>query len=296
MHSALRDADALVVEGLEIGAREVDAARALAVVCKFGLITDNIDADACKRRGIAVRTVRRRTNVAVAEYTLALMLALARKIAALNGRVTVERISAAGEPYRAYDTRYVGTNNYAREGTACNLADATVGILGMGEVGREVARRARAFGARLIYHQRHRLSAAAETVHAVEYRSLPELFSEADFLTLHVPLSATTRGLVGEDLLSRMKSGSFLINTSRAPIVERQALLETLASGRLGGVALDVQYEEPVRADDPLLGFGNVLLTPHVAGGSRRNITGDIEEVVLAICDSLQYKKQTRVT
>lgn len=293
---ALRDADAAVVESLEIRAPELDAARALAVVCKFGLITTNIDVASCEQRGITVRTVRRRTNVAVAEHTLALMLALAKKVTSLNRRVTIERIGAAGRPYRPYDKRYVGTNNYAREGAARNLADSVVGILGMGEIGREVAQRTRAFGATLIYHQRRRLPAAEEAQLAVEYRSLPGLFSEADFLTVHVPLTADTRGLVSEELLSRMRPDSFLINTSRAPIIEREALLGALNSGRLGGAAMDVQYEEPMRADDPLLACGSLVLTPHVAGGSRRNITGDIGEVVLGICESLPHKRQIMVT
>jgi len=150
----------------------------------------------------------------------------------------------------------------------------------MGEIGREVAQRARAFGAGVIYHQRHRLSPADEAQLTISYSALPELFSTADIVTLHLPLTDDTRGLIGRALLGRMKPGSFLINTSRAHIVERQALIDALQSG-LDGAAFDVQYDEPVRPDDPLLGLANVLLTPHVAGGARTNLTGDIEELVL---------------
>lgn len=292
LRAALPGADAAVVEGLAIGVPELEAADVLAVVCKFGVITDHIDLAACARRGVRVRAIRRRTNAAVAEFTLASMLELCRNFRGLNGRVTVERIGAAGGPYRPYDTRYVGMNNYARAGGARNLADATVGILGMGEVGREVAGRARAFGAKVIYFQRNRLPPDLEHRLGIGYRAPRELFSQADFVTLHLPLSRQTRGLVGRELLACMRPGSFLINTAGAGIVERHALLDALGSGRLGGAALDVHYEEPMRADDALLAFPNVLLTPHVAGGSRRNIVGDIEEILLEVNDAVEHRRR----
>ena len=294
LRSTLRDADAAVVEGLEIGDVELGAAKSLRVVCKFGMITDNIDNAACERSGVRVETVRRRTNIAVAEHSLTLMLALIKKITTLNGRVTVERINAAGRSYRPYDTRHVGHNNYARQSELRNLAGLTLGIIGMGEVGREVALRARAFGLRVIYHQRRRLAPADESAFGASYGTLPELFSAANIVTLHLPLTSETRGLVNGELLGQMKPGSFLINTSRAAITDREALINTLKSGRLDGAALDVQYEEPVRSDDPLLGFENVLLTPHLAGGSRTNLTGDVEEVVLKVRDGLDTSDRDR--
>jgi phosphoglycerate dehydrogenase-like enzyme len=294
LRSSLRDADAVVVEGLEIGDVELGAAKSLKVVCKFGTVTDNINLAACEHRGVRVETVRRRTNIAVAEHSLALMLALIKKITTLNGCVTVERINAPGRSYRPYDTRHVGHNNYARQGGLRNLAGLTVGILGMGEIGREVALRARAFGLRVIYHQRRRLSPADESALAASYCALPELFSAANIVTLHLPLTRETRGLIGGELLGCMKPGSFLINTSRAQIIDRRALIDALKSGGLDGAALDVQYDEPVRSDDPLLGFENVLLTPHVAGGSRTNLTEDVEEVVLKVRDGLDKSDRDR--
>jgi len=283
LRSSLRDVDAVVVEKLEIGDVEIGAAASLSLVCKFGTVTDNINLAACARRSVRVETVRRRINIAVAEHTLALMLALIKKMTTLNGSVTVERIDAGGQSYRPYDTRHVGSNNYARQGGLRNLAGLTLGIIGMGEVGREVALRARAFGLRVIYHQRRRLSPADESVFGASHCALSELFSAANIVTLHLPLTRETRGLVERELLECMKPGSFLINTSRAQIVDRKALIDALRTGRLDGAGLDVQYDEPVRSDDPLLGFENVLLTPHVAGGSRTNLTKDIEEVVLKI-------------
>lgn len=287
LRAALPGAAAVVVESLEIADAELEAGAALAMVCKFGRITDNIDLEACARRGVRTHAVRRRTNIAVAEFALACMLEFARNIVALNGRVTVERIGTAEAPYRPYDTRYVGMNNYARAGGARNLADSTVGIFGMGETGRELAALARAFGAKVVYSQRRRLDPALEAGLGVAYRKPRALFSEADFVSLHLPLTAQTRGLVGRELLGAMKPGAFLVNTARAAVIGREALIEALESGRLGGAALDVHYEEPVPADDALLAFPNVLLTPHVAGGSRRNIIGDIEEIVLQAHDAM---------
>lgn len=155
---------------------------------------------------VLFETVRRRTNIAAAEHALALMLALAKKVAWLNGCVTAERISAACRDYRPYDTRHVGTNNYAREGGLRNLAGLTLGILGMGEIGREVALRARAFGMGVIYHQRRRL-AADEAQFAARYCALSELFSAADIVTLHLPLTRETRGLVGLELFGVHEAG-----------------------------------------------------------------------------------------
>jgi phosphoglycerate dehydrogenase-like enzyme len=291
LRTSLSNAEAVVVEGLEVGEAELGRAESLRVVCKFGTVTDNINVPACERRGVQVQSVRRRTNIAVAEHSMALMLALVKKIAMLNGQVTAERINAAGRSYRPYDTRHVGNNNYTREGGLRNLAGLTLGILGMGEIGREVALRARSFGMSVIYHQRRRLSPADESGHDASYCALPELFSGADIVTLHLPLDQKTRGLIGRELLGRMKSGSLLINTSRAQILDRQALIDTLRTGGLAGVALDVQYEEPVRSDDLLLRLANVVLTPHVAGGARTNLTQDVEEIVLKIQDGIRQRQ-----
>jgi phosphoglycerate dehydrogenase-like enzyme len=291
LREAIRDADAVVVEKLAIGTAELMGARSLAVVCKFGAITDNIDLAACRRRRVPVHAVRRRTNIAVAEHVFALMLASLKRLPAVNGYVTEERMRAAGSPYRPYDRRHAGGNNYARIAGLRNLSGLTLGLLGMGEIGREVAARARAFGMNLIYHQRHRLNAAAEAGFAVRHCTLHALFSAADVVSVHVPLSPATRGMVGDRELRCMKPGSLLVNTSRAEIVERAALTSLLKSGTIRA-ALDVQYDEPVTAGDPLLALDNVLLTPHIAGGPRVNPAGDIEEIVSCIWGSMRGRSQ----
>lgn len=291
LREALRDADAAVVEKLAIGKAELTAGRSLAAVCKFGTIADNIDLAACGRKRLPVLMVRRRTNIAVAEHALALMLASLKRLPAVSGYVTAERMTAAGKPFRPYDRRHAGGNNYARVAGLRNLSGLTLGLLGMGEIGREVAMRARSFGMSLIYHQRHRLDAATEAGLAARHRTLPALFAGADVVSVHVPLNPATRGMIGARELGLMKPGSLLVNTSRAEIVERGALTAALRSGTIGA-ALDVQYEEPVAAGDPLLGLDNVLLTPHIAGGPRVNPAGDIEEIVSRIWRSMRGRSR----
>lgn len=288
--AALAGASALVVEGLSVGERELAAADGLALVHKFGALTDNIDLVACARRRVPVRTLRRRTNIAVAEHTLALMLALAKKLGRTNGCVTVERLRAAGYAFRKYDTRHIGANNYGRIGGLRLLSGSTLGVLGMGEVGREVAGRALAFGMKVLYHQRRRLPAGDEAALGVSYCSFADLFENSDLVSIHIPLTLDTRGLVDRATLGRMKPGAWLINTSRADIVDHAALVEALESGRLAAAGFDVQYEEPCAPDDPLLRFDNVMLTPHCAGGPRSTLLDDIEEVALGIHQTLQAR------
>lgn len=291
LQAALADADVAFVESLAIGETELALAPRLKVVQQFGTQVDNIDLAACARRGITVRTLRRRTNTAVAEHTMALILSLARRFQYLSGMVTASQLQAAGRPFRSYDRRHVPGANYGRIEDIVQLDGATLGILGLGEIGAEVARRARAFGMQVLYHKRHRLSTADEAAAGVSYRGMEDLFRESDFLSIHLPSDAATAGLVDGRCLEVMKPGAFLVNTSRAAVVRREALLACLDSGRLGGLAMDVHYEEPVAEQDPLLGRPEVLLIPHTAGGSRRNGLADMQEMLCGIEAALQVSR-----
>ncbi len=256
----------------------------------FGVVTDNIDTQACAARAIPVKTLRRRTNIALAEHTLMFMLCLAKKFALVNGLVTTDRLHAKGIAQSPYDRRHTANANFGRIPGLQSLRCRTLGLLGFGEIGREVAPLARALGMSVLYNKRTRLAADVEAGEGVQYCSFDELFERADFLSVHVPLAATTRGLVNASALERLRPGSFLVNTSRAEIVELQALLAALESGRLAGAALDVLYQEPTTEDDPLLRFDNVLLTPHVAGASRWNGLHDAEELLQGIWQTLQQR------
>lgn len=294
LHVALPEAAALVVESLPVGEAELALARRLKFIHKFGIRADNVDLAACAQRGITVKTQRRRTNIAVAEHTMALILGLAKQLHRLAGKVTTERLQKLGYDYRKYDTRHTGANNYGRVGGLRVIRGMTLGLLGLGEVAREVAPLARAFGLQLQYHRRNRLPATEEITLGLKYCTRDELFASSDILSVHLPLEAATRGLVGADALAKIKPGAWLINTSRAEIVEHDALAAALKSGRLAAAAADVHYQEPVAADEPLLAFDNFLMTPHFAGGPRQTLLDDIEEIAFNIQQALGLNKKAQ--
>ena len=166
LRAALPGSCALVVESLHVGRDELVAGSALRVVQKFGLKPRSIDTAACADRGIKVLTLRRRANIACAEHAFALMLALARRLKSLEGVISAEQLAAAGRSYRPFDRRHTPGGNYGRFSGTRALSGNTMGIIGFGEIGREIALRANAFGMDVIYHQRTRV-AAAETHKAV---------------------------------------------------------------------------------------------------------------------------------
>ncbi len=290
LRTQLPQADAVIVESLQIGAAELALGAGLRVVQKYGTVLNNIDSAACATRGVAVRTLRRRANASVAEHAMAMMLMLARRLHHISGAVSVERLKAAGYAPAvdadAFDQR-VPVSGWARVAPLAILRDTTLGIVGMGEIGRELALRAAAFGMQVVYTQRHRLSAGDEQRFNVHYLPLDELLPVADWVSLHVPETDATRGMLGAAQLARMKRGARLINVSRARLVDREALIGALQRGQLGGCALDAQYEEPACDDDTLLQFGNVILTPHTAGQPRTIGLEDFREIILGIAQVL---------
>ena len=149
------------------------------------------------------------------------------------------------------------------------LAGKTVGLVGFGRIGREVARRARAFDATIIYHDLMRASASVEAELGATYVSRDDLLCRADVVSLHVPLTAETWGMIGERELRLMRADAVLINTARGALLDEQALVRALAEEWIAGAGLDVFAQEPPSADSPLLTFPNVVLTPHVAAGTR---------------------------
>jgi len=283
MRAQLADACALVVEGFRVGRDDLAAAPRLKVVQKYGAVLRNIDTAACAERGVKVLTLRRRANVSCAEHTFALMLALARKLDRLIGVVTLDRIAAAGFSYRPFDRRHTPGANYARVGGLRPLHGATIGIIGLGEIGREVARRAAAFEMRVLYYQRTRLAEVEERQFTAAYVPLATLLSESDWIVPQVPRTPATRGLLGRAELAQVKPGACIVNVADAAIIERDALIEALRAGRLGGFALDPLYQEPLPEDDELLRLDNVILTPHLGGSPRFNGLNDLEELITGL-------------
>ena len=288
LRGMLAEADLAVVEDYPVGEAELAAAPKLKFVQVFRADARNVDAEACARRGIGTAPLYRRVNRAVAEHAFALLMTLAKKITETNKLLTLEALHAKGWPARAYDRRHTANSNWARISGILNLRGSTIGIVGLGSIGRDVAKWANAFEMTVLYTQRHRLSEALEAEFGARYTSLDELLAQSDAISIHVPLSDRTRGMIGAAQLARMKEGAILVNVSRADIVDRDALLEAMRSGRLGGLGMDVHYEEPGRPDDELFAFDNVALSPHTAIGTRVNGAGDVEEMVANLARAMK--------
>jgi len=286
LHGALGGADFAVVESLPFGAAELAAAPKLRAVQKYGAIAGNIDAAACAARGVAVMTIRRRANIACAEHTFALMLGLSRRLQRVTNRISLAALQAAGFAPRTYDRAHTANSNWARVPGISLLHGTTLGIVGMGEIGREVATRAAAFGMSMRYHQRRPLAdAAAGPAH---YADLETLLESSDWVVICLPGNASTHHLFNALRFARMKPGARLINISRPEIVERNALIAALRSGHLGGFGLDPLYEAPGRDDDELLQFENVLITPHIAAQPRFNALDDISDLLTGLEEKLK--------
>jgi phosphoglycerate dehydrogenase-like enzyme len=288
MSANLPGATVLVVEELRVGEREIAAAAgALKFVQKYGFTTRNIDSAACERAGIGLLTVRRRANISTAEQALTLMLALARQLLRNANLISLRQLSDAGYQPTVYDRAHTPNGNWARIPGMVTLYKKQLGIVGLGEIGRELALRALALDMRVVYTQRTRLPAAVEQQYQAAYCSLEQLLAGSDVVSLHLPRSPATVGFIGRRQLSLMKPGAFLINVSQPNLVERDALRDALAGGRLGGYGLDTFYDEPGDADDPLIRFPNIVVTPHLGGSPRWNSLDDIEEVIVSLARHL---------
>jgi phosphoglycerate dehydrogenase-like enzyme len=253
---------------------------------KYGVGLRNIDTEAAAARGIKILTLRRRQH--------RLRRACGRSDAgagqdddAAGGHISVEALAKLGYHYHPFDRRHTPNSNWARIPGVRMLHDATLGIIGLGEIGREIALRAASFGMRVLYTQRRQLAAAEESTLQITYASLDTLLAESDWVIPQLPGGPGLRNLIGRAELARMKPSAFIVNVSRPDVVDRAALIEALRSGRLGGFALDPQYEAPGRSDDELLAFDNVILTPHIAAQPRFNALNDIEDLIAGLAKEI---------
>ena len=231
---------------------------ALRLISVWGTGTDHVDVEACRPRGVAVTSTPGANALAVAEHTVALMLAAARQIPRLD-RETREA-------------------NWSR-GMAVQLHGKTLGIVGLGAIGRHVARMARGLGMRVVAWTYHPDAGVAAEL-GVELVELEPLLAAADVVSIHVRQTPEATGLMGAQALARMKRGALLVNTARGPIVDRRALVEALRSGHLAGAGLDVFDVEPVPADDPLLALPTAVVTPHCAGMVPEALRAGLEAAV----------------
>jgi glyoxylate reductase len=283
----LKTADACLIESLSFGREEMADAPRVAVVQKYGCITRNIDLSACAEKGVAVSVQRRRVNIALSELAFAMLLGMGKHLFELNHVIDEERLNAAGYAIRPYDKRYTGGSNFARIPGLRVIHGKTLGIIGFGEVGRELAKRANAFEMRVVYHQRTRLAALEESVHGAAYADLHELLARSDYVTINLPVTPQTMKILGGPEFAVIKKGSFLINVSRPEMIDRSALFEALDCGRLAGYATDVWFDRPARPDDPVFGYRNVIVMPHTAIADRHNALLDTEEMFMKMSRAL---------
>ncbi|PFG75376.1 2-hydroxyacid dehydrogenase [Tepidiforma thermophila] len=224
----------------------------LRIVANMAVGYDNIDPAAAAEAGVWVTNTPGVLAETTADLAFALLLAAARRV------VEADRDTRAGGWKTWSPTAFLGTD----------LFGATLGIVGLGEIGEAVARRARGFRMRILYHSRTR-KPALEADLGLEFCDLHSLLAGSDFVSLHTPLTPETRHLLGPAAFAAMKPGAILVNTARGGIVDQDALVEALRSGRLGGAALDVTEPEPLPLTHPLYSFPNVIITPHIGSASR---------------------------
>jgi D-3-phosphoglycerate dehydrogenase len=243
--TALGGVDAIITGTDELTAEVIAHAHRLKTIAKHGVGLETIDLDAARAHGIVVSATPQAVSDSVADLTLALLLAVARKV------VPSHNTTVAG-----------GWKNY----TGMELRDKVLGIVGLGRIGREVCLRAQGFGMKVIAHDSypHRAFAAE---HQVTFVTLDELLTTADVVTLHLPAEQVTGPLLGAAEFARMKPGSLLLNTARGALVDEAALSAALRSGHLGGAGLDAFVDEPP-VGSPLLAAANVVLTPHIGGST----------------------------
>ncbi|MEW6398492.1 MAG: phosphoglycerate dehydrogenase, partial [Bacillota bacterium] len=256
----------LVRSSTRITGRAIAAAPRLRVIGRAGVGVDNIDLEAATRAGIVVVNAPGGNTVAVAEHTIGLILSLARRIpqAHLHAR--------SGKWERS---RFLGTE----------VRGKTLGLLGLGRIGSEVARRALALGMKVMAYDPAVSPERMEAVGVIPAEPAV-IFPAADFISVHVPLTRETQGLIGEEAISRMKSGVHIINCSRGGVVDEEALARALRGGEVAGAALDVLASEPPPPDHPLLGLDNVVITPHLGASTaeaQASVAVETARAVLAV-------------
>ena len=230
------------------------AAPRLKIVQLLSAGYDAVDLEAARRAKVPVANNGGANAISVAEHALMLMLTVSRKVVWQHSNVAGGRWRGNGPAPRMYE-----------------LHDKTLGIVGLGTIGKKVARLARAFGMRVQYYDIVRLTEDQEDALGVRFRLLRELVRTSDVVSLHVPLNASTRHLIGAGVLALMKPSAILVNTSRGPVVDEAALTRTLGEGKIFGAGLDVFDREPTPPDNPLLKLDNVVLTAHFAGPTWDN-------------------------
>jgi D-3-phosphoglycerate dehydrogenase len=268
LKAIISDYDALIVRSqTQVGAEVIESGKKLKVIGRAGVGTDNINVDAATRNGIVVVNAPTGNTVAAAEHTIALMLALARNVPQANSRLK------SGKWQRE---AMVGTE----------LRNKILGIVGLGNVGSEVAKRAQAFEMRVIAHDPFVSKDYARNL-KVDLVSLDQLLREADFITLHVPLTKTTKNFIGAKELAKLKPTARLINCARGGLIDEKAVVKAINTGKIAGAAFDVFDKEPV-TDSPLFTEDKIIVTPHLGASTIEAQTGIAKDIAVEVLAVLQ--------
>lgn len=266
---ALAASEGILVRSAKVTAELIDAMPRLRVIAKHGIGVDNIDVDAATQRGIQVVNAPFANINAVAEHTVALILAASKNLVLLDRRVR--------EGAFADRNRYLNTE----------LAGRTVGMLGFGKIARLVAKKLSAFDMQLLACDPYCDGAAAAALNT-RLVSQDELLAQSDFLTLHTPLLPETRGMVNQAFLAKMKPNAVLINASRGGVIDEPALVQALQNKVIAGAALDVFDPEPPRDDNPLFAMDQVILSPHNAALTDSAMRAMSMDSSAGVCDVLE--------
>ncbi len=275
--SKIKDKDWLICYPYDkIDSDVINAGIKLKAISTFSVGYNHIDVKAALERGIIVSYTPEILTRATADLAMALVLSLFRRVSEGDGLIHKKEWKTILGPYE-----FLGTDLYGK----------TLGIFGMGRIGKAVAKRALGFDMKLLYHNRKRLSPREEKSLNARYVSLDELFRRSDVVSIHVPHTPKTHGIVNLKLLKNMKKTSFLVNTARGKIINEKDLVVALKKKTISGVALDVFQNEPIDASNPLIGLKNVLMTPHIGSATVETRRAMAEITVKNLMLSLARKK-----
>jgi len=260
--------DALLVRsGTKVTKEIIDAAKNLKVIGRAGVGVDNIDVEAASKKGILVMNTPGGNTISAAEHTMSMILALSRCIPQAN-------ISLKSKQWEK--KKFLGTEIFQK----------TLGIIGLGRIGGEVAKRAQSFGMEIIAYDPFISKAHAREM-GVKLVSFPELIKQADYITIHVPSTPETKHIINKETISQMKKGVRIINCARGGIIDEAALAEAVKSGKVGGAALDVFEKEPP-FDSPVLGLDNIIVTPHLGASTEEAQINVARDIALQVLDFLK--------
>ena len=268
-----RDCDAIMTNWAKVPESVIAAAPKCRIVCRLGIGLDNIDVAAATRRSIPVTNVPDYCLIEVAEHALALLLALARKVAFYHHETKQGRYALGAGPLLR------------------RIEGQTLGIVGLGNIGRKLAEKAAPLGLQILATTRSR----RQPLPGVQIVELDELLAASDYISLHLPLTPETKHRIGAKELARMKSSAYLINTARGGLIDISALAGALAEGRLAGAALDVQDPEPPDLSQPPYNDPRVIVTPHAAFVSQESLANLRQRVARQVVDRLQGRRPENV-